>query len=143
MHDGSIKRADDWLFAHLRSYALWAVKHNSLLIVTWDEGSSDDHIPTIFYGAGVRHGIDAERMNHYKLLRTIEDMYGLAPLAHAAENGPVLHAFTTQSALGSAAQSASVASLLVAARGVMGAVSSLFSQTPVGRDSDALSQLGL
>ena len=37
-------------------------------------------------------------MNHYKLLRTIEEMYALPPLGHAAENGPALRAFATASA---------------------------------------------
>ncbi|WP_246676509.1 alkaline phosphatase family protein [Mesorhizobium sp. B2-4-4] len=37
MHDGTIGQADAWLKAHLGTYANWSRKHNSLLIVTFDE----------------------------------------------------------------------------------------------------------
>src|SRR5205085_5021253 len=56
MHSGSAPTADSWLKRHLGAYATWAQTHNSLLIVTWDEddGSSANHIPTIFYGPMVK-----------------------------------------------------------------------------------------
>ena len=50
MHSGSIADADQWLKDNLAGYAQWAQSHNSLLIVTWDEGSGDNHIATIFSG---------------------------------------------------------------------------------------------
>src|SRR2546423_1948983 len=37
MHNGSIAAGDKWLANHLGKYATWAKKHNSLLVVTWDE----------------------------------------------------------------------------------------------------------
>jgi uncharacterized protein (DUF1501 family) len=37
MHDGSVGAADNWLKTNIGSYATWAMSHNSLLIVTWDE----------------------------------------------------------------------------------------------------------
>lgn len=33
-------------------------------------------------GEGVVPGSYSERINHYAVLRTIEDFYGLAPLSH-------------------------------------------------------------
>jgi hypothetical protein len=79
MHDGTIKEADQWLKAHLDSYVQWAKKHNSLLIVTWDEdeGSQNNTIPTFFVGPMVKAGQYSENFNHFNLLRTIEDIYGL------------------------------------------------------------------
>jgi hypothetical protein len=87
MHDGTIAQGDTWLQSNLDAYAQWAKSHNSLLIVTWDEddSSQSNQIPTIFYGAGVKTGRYAERINHYSVLRTMEDMYGL-PYAGAASS---------------------------------------------------------
>lgn len=91
MHDGSIAQADTWLNRQLSGYANWAVANNSLLIVTWDEddNSSRNQIPTIFYGAHVVPGNYAERINHYNLLSTIEQMYGLPKTGYAAGAPPI------------------------------------------------------
>jgi hypothetical protein len=80
MHDGTIAQADTWLQQNLAGYAQWAGTHNSLLIVQWDEDdySGTNHIPTIFYGAEVVPGQYSETINHYNMLRTLEDMYGLS-----------------------------------------------------------------
>jgi acid phosphatase len=79
MHDGSIAQGDAWLKKNIESYAQWAITHNSLLIVTWDEdnGSSENRIATIFVGAMAKPGQYEQRINHYSVLRTIEEMYGL------------------------------------------------------------------
>jgi acid phosphatase len=37
MHDGTAAVADAWLQTNIKSYADWAMTHNSLLVVTWDE----------------------------------------------------------------------------------------------------------
>lgn len=78
MHDGTVMRADAWLKAHLRTYANWARRHNSLLIVTLDEDDYrlDNRIFTVFYGAGIKPGRYVERIDYYTLLRTIEDIEG-------------------------------------------------------------------
>jgi len=85
MHDCSIHTGDRWMKKHFARYAKWAKHHNSLLVVTFDEnaGGSVHPIPTIIVGAGIRPGRYAERMNHYTLLRTIEQAYGLPPLGRA------------------------------------------------------------
>ena len=79
MHDGGIERGDAWLKKNLDQYAQWAMKHNSLLIVTWDEddGSSNNRVATIFAGAMIKPGQYNQRIDHYNLLRAIEEMYGL------------------------------------------------------------------
>jgi hypothetical protein len=79
MHDGTIEQADTWLKSHIDSYATWAKKNNSLLIVTWDEDdrSSGNQIPTIFVGPMVKAGNYSENVNHYNVLRTLEAMYEL------------------------------------------------------------------
>ncbi len=86
MHNGTIQQGDTWLKNHLDSYAQWAKTNNSLLIVTWDEDDSSmsNQIPTIFVGQSVKSGTYSETINHYNVLRTLEDMYGLTPLNNSA-----------------------------------------------------------
>src|SRR5262249_23078461 len=61
------------------SYVQWAQTNNSLLIVTFDEndGSSGNHIATLFVGPMVIPGQYSETITHDTVLRTVEDMYGL------------------------------------------------------------------
>jgi acid phosphatase len=86
MHDCSVGTGDAWARAHLEAYRQWASAHRSVLIVTFDEddNSADNHILTLVNGAGVRPGTYPARIDHYGLLRAIEDCYGLAPLGAAA-----------------------------------------------------------
>jgi acid phosphatase len=86
MHDCSVETGDTWAREHLGPYAGWARTHDSLLVVTFDEdeGTSANHIATFVVGAGVRPGVSGVRIDHYGILRTIEDLYGLPPLGHAA-----------------------------------------------------------
>ncbi len=99
MHDGTIAQGDSWLQNNMSAYATWAKAHNSLLVVTWDEddSSQSNQIPTIFYGANVQAGQYSNTINHYSVLRTIEDMYGL-PYAGAAANAtPITNVWGTAS----------------------------------------------
>lgn len=92
MHDCSVATGDEWSRQHLAGYARWAQTHDSLLIVTFDEGNGSDaanHIPTFVVGQGVRPGVSGQRIDHYTLLRTIEDFYGLAPLGQASDVQPL------------------------------------------------------
>jgi len=91
MHDGSIAQGDAWLAQHVEQYAQWALTHNSLLIVTWDEdnGSEGNRIATIFAGAMVKPGQSAQRINHYTLLRTLSGMYGLPYLGESKDQKPI------------------------------------------------------
>jgi phosphatidylinositol-3-phosphatase len=91
MHDCSVAAGDTWLRAHISGYADWAMTHNSLLILTWDEddGSQANHIMTIFAGQLVRPGSYAEPITHYSVLATIEASYGLPRDGQAATTTPI------------------------------------------------------
>jgi acid phosphatase len=91
MHDCPISTGDSWAKAHLDPYLEWAKAHNSLLIITFDEndGRPDNTILTLFAGAGVKPGQYNDPLDHYRLLRTIESLYGLAPLGEAAKQTPL------------------------------------------------------
>lgn len=87
MHDGSFEAADDWLKTRIASYVDWAMEHNSLLILTWDEDNyqADNHIVTILVGPMVKAGKSAQRINHYNILRTLLDFYDLPALGKSRD----------------------------------------------------------
>jgi hypothetical protein len=93
MHDGSISRADNWLENNLRKYIKWARTNNSLFILTFDEDDDKhgNHLVTIFCGPMVRSGKDIITIDHYRVLRTIEDMYGLPYAGNAANAKPIIN----------------------------------------------------
>jgi acid phosphatase len=92
MHSGSIAHGDAWLRRTLTPLVAWAARHNTLIIITWDESSEplSNHIPTLFVGPMVRPGRYAEPITHYAVLRTIEDMYGLPHAGQAADVEPII-----------------------------------------------------
>jgi acid phosphatase len=91
MHDGSIQQGDAWLQQHLMNYVTWARNNNSLLIVTFDEDdfTTSNHILTLFVGSMVKPGKYTQTINHYNVLRTIEQMYKLPYLGKAATATPI------------------------------------------------------
>ena len=91
MHDGSFEAADEWLKTHIAPYVNWALKHNSLLILTWDEDDfrGDNRIVTILAGPMVKTGSSAQRIDHYSVLRTLLDFYGL-PAPGASRDAEVI-----------------------------------------------------
>jgi phosphatidylinositol-3-phosphatase len=85
MHDGSIAQGDAFLRAFVPRIVRSRAFANSLLVITWDEGSTSvgggGHVATIVISgrspAGFRSAI---AHNHYSLLRTIQDAWGLGCL---------------------------------------------------------------
>jgi hypothetical protein len=94
MHDCPVGTGDRFL-AHLMPTLLQAVGPKGYVILTWDEGKSDrgccggshgGRIPTIVAGRLVRRGGRVRRpVDHYGVLRTVEDTLGLSHLAGARE----------------------------------------------------------
>jgi acid phosphatase len=75
---------DAWLRRNIEPYRRWAMSHNSLLIITWDEDEDDytpvndangkrvakrylNHIPTIMAGQGVIAGTYDEYIDLYSI----------------------------------------------------------------------------
>jgi phosphatidylinositol-3-phosphatase len=96
MHNGTVAEGDTWLKNHMSSYVTWAMNNNSLLIVTWDEndGSPGNQIATIFAGARIKPGKYGERVTHYRVLRTLEQAYGLKALGQSAKTTPITDVFS-------------------------------------------------
>lgn len=87
MHDGSFAQADTWLETHIKPYVEWAMQNNSLLILTWDEGSytGDNRIATILIGPMLQAGSSEQVINHYNVLRTLLEFYNLPALGESRE----------------------------------------------------------
>lgn len=95
MHDGSdtsrILIGDTWMHDHMDAYIQWAKTNNSLFILTFDEDNHQlrNHIVTLMNGPMVKAGRYDQIINHYSMLRTIEDMYGLPYAGNAATADPI------------------------------------------------------
>jgi hypothetical protein len=89
MHDCSIGTGDAWLSSFLpRILASSAYHEGGLILLTWDEGSTNagggGRVATIVISPLARTGFtSAVAHDHYSLLRTIEDAWGLPCLAQA------------------------------------------------------------
>jgi hypothetical protein len=96
MHDGTIQQGDTWLQQHLNGYVQWAMTHNSLLIMTFDEddSSQSNRIATFFVGQMVLPGQYSESINHFNLLRTLEDMYNLPYAGVSGNYQPITDVWT-------------------------------------------------
>ena len=95
MHDGyvpstSIGNGDSWFKTNIMPLVRWAVTHNSLVITIWDEDdlAHGNNIPCLFSGANIVGGTYATpKFNHYDVLRTIEDMYGITTYCGSSSTG--------------------------------------------------------
>ena len=93
MHDCDVATGDRFL-SGLVPRLLRELGPHGFLVVTWDEGRSDagccvdahgGRIATIVAGHDVRRGARSGRaVDHYGVLRTVENALGLAPLGGAA-----------------------------------------------------------
>lgn len=90
MHDGPVRAGDAWARTHLGPLVRWARTHDTLVVFTWDEGfDGANTVPTVFVGPMVKPGRYTERIDHYRVLRTLEELYGLPPTGHAAGVAPI------------------------------------------------------
>ncbi len=89
MHDCSPPTGDRFLAR--RAAAAPRARARGLLFLTWDEGSSDRLLPALPRAATSRRSspgpAPARRLStpvdHYSVLQTIEDLFGLRRLGHA------------------------------------------------------------
>lgn len=154
MHDGSVAEGDTWLKKNIiDTYLVWAKTHNSLLIVTFDEDGDDtpsNLITTIFAGPMIKPGQYTEldlnlanpdvartapglitptgtAMNHWNVLATIEEMYGLSHIGSAAGRPAVTDVFAQVTSKGPPV----VPNNLATVQGDTGNLFPLFSSKPI------------
>lgn len=89
MHDCSTMTGDTWLKQHLPPILNYNKTHSGLLILTWDEADPDangkNQIPTLLIGPMITPGKYSQKITHYSVLRTIEDIAGVACIANACK----------------------------------------------------------
>lgn len=87
MHDCSVATGDSWLASFLPT-VLSSSPYRSgrtVVFVTFDEGSGDNHVVTLVIAPSVRPGAQSgTAYTHYSLLRTTEELLGLGLLGNAS-----------------------------------------------------------
>ncbi len=90
-HDCSTGVADRWLsqvVPEIEATSAW--RKGGVLVITWDEGEdSANHILTLVIRPGQPHQVSSRYYDHYSLLATIEDRFGVARLGAAAQATPL------------------------------------------------------
>jgi phospholipase C len=90
-HDCSTAVADRWLsqvVPEIQATSAW--KQGGLLVITWDEGEdAANHILTLVIRPGAQHSTSNRYYDHYSLLATIEDRFGVARLGAARQATPL------------------------------------------------------
>jgi acid phosphatase len=96
MHSCSIAKGDAWMHAFLRVLLRPGYLTDTAVFVTFDEGKWIDkrggggRVATIVAGPLVRpHSVSTAPLDHYSLLRTIEDSWGLPALGRSASARPI------------------------------------------------------
>ncbi len=92
MHDCSTAAADAWLRGFVpRITASPAYADGGLLVVVFDESDTGgSNVPMVFAGPSVPAGTRVtQRADHYSLLRTVQEAYGLPCLAQSCHAAPI------------------------------------------------------
>jgi phosphatidylinositol-3-phosphatase len=101
-HDCAIHRADGWLASFVPQILdSEAFKAGGALVITFDEDAGDDpsggHVTTIVATPSMTAGTrSAVRYDHYSLLRTVQDAWGLDCLARSCEATPMTDLFAAR-----------------------------------------------
>lgn len=99
MHDGSTAQGDAFLRSFVPRITSSPAFANSLLVITWDEGSTSlgggGHVATLVISPHVRPGFrSATSHTHYSILRTIEDAWRLGCLNRTCAANDLREFFT-------------------------------------------------
>jgi hypothetical protein len=94
MHDCSVATGDAWLRQHVVPLLESPALAGGVVFVVFDEGSSSEggggNVEALALGPTVKPGsVFAGSTNHYGLLRTIEDAWGLPRLGFSAKARPI------------------------------------------------------
>ena len=89
MHDCPVATGDTWLAHFLRPLLRSSELAHGVVFVVFDEGvtsaNGGGHVAALALGPSVRAGSESKApLDHYALLRTIEDAWGLPLLGHSA-----------------------------------------------------------
>ena len=108
----SIRQIDGWLASEIPKILQSAAYSNhGAIFITWDEGASgsDGPIGMIVISSQVRDGGGYSNSIHYthsSFVRTMQEIFGVAPLLNDAANATDLNDLFQQISIGSASMSA-------------------------------------
>jgi hypothetical protein len=94
-----LRKSSRWLESFLQTWFPWDQKEmkGTLVIVTFDESEGDEkdeRIYTVFLGDMVKNQTVDKEYNHYSVLKTIEDNFGLPPMNSGDTNAaPITEAW--------------------------------------------------
>ena len=94
-HDCGVQSGDAWLAKYVGQILAGPeyASGTTAVFVTWDEGSGDQHIPTLVVSPSTRPGtMDGTAYSHYSMLRATEEMLGLSPLLGGAATATSMRA---------------------------------------------------
>jgi phospholipase C len=96
-HDCSTQTADKWLSQTVpKILATSAWQKGGVLLITWDEGEdSANHVLTLVIHPGTIIRTSGRAYNHYSMLASIEERFGLPLLGQAAHATPMDDLLTT------------------------------------------------
>jgi phospholipase C len=78
----NIKAGDDWLKANLPPIIAYALAHDGVVFLTWDEGDGTNLMPFIAIGNWAKKGYaGAVKYTHSSLLKSEEEIFGVPVLA--------------------------------------------------------------
>jgi hypothetical protein len=94
MHDCSVADGDSWLGGFLPPLLRSPALKGGAVFVVFDEGDTSlgggGHVAAFAVGPAVRPGTtDAAPLDHYSLLRTVEDALSVPPLGRSAQATPI------------------------------------------------------
>ena len=97
MHDCGVAQGDRFLSGFVpRILDSTAWRQGGVLFITWDEGSGSEPVATLVIAPDVPAGFRSSvPHDHYSLLRTIEDAWGLPCLANACSANDMAEFFRT------------------------------------------------
>ncbi len=99
MHDCSIATGDAWLSSFVPRITSSAAFANSVLVITWDEGTTSTggggHVATLVVSPHTSAGLRSSTYHdHYSLVRTIQDAWSLGCLANTCGANDLREFFT-------------------------------------------------
>jgi len=94
-HDSGLATASAWLKNFLENWFPPEARAGTLIVITFDESEppekASNHIYTVLLGDMVKKGAKiSERYDHYDMLRTIEDNFGLGQLNQGDSKAKVI-----------------------------------------------------
>ena len=96
--ENPIRTGDRWLQAELPRLISYAERHEAVIFITFDEGSSSHKLPFLAIGNMVKpHYTGTERYSHSSQLRSVELILGLPPLPSVATSNDLSDLFSTGS----------------------------------------------